>query len=99
MGDHIFLMRRHDLLPNELVAASGEALGSDKSHVNAPMPGKVIKISVKPGDTVKKGALLLIIEAMKMENNIVASRDAKIKEVNVMMNQLVQVHTPLVVFE
>jgi len=99
LGGHIFLMKRFDFLPNELIAASAESLGSDKSHVTAPMPGKVIKLNVKPGDSVKKGTLLLIIEAMKMENNIVASRDAIIKEVNVEMNQLVEVHSPLVVFE
>ncbi|MFH1297908.1 MAG: acetyl-CoA carboxylase biotin carboxylase subunit [Bacteroidota bacterium] len=99
MGGHIFLMKRHDFLPNELSAASPESQGSDQSHVSAPMPGKVIKINVKPGDKVKKGAVLLIIEAMKMENNIVASREAKIKEVNVDLQQLVEVHSPLVVFE
>ncbi|TSA25995.1 MAG: acetyl-CoA carboxylase biotin carboxylase subunit [Bacteroidetes bacterium] len=99
VGGHIFLMKRFDFLPNELIAASAESLGSDQSHVTAPMPGKVIKINVKPGEEVKKGAILLIIEAMKMENNIIASKDAKISEVNVELNQLVEVHSPLVVFE
>lgn len=99
MGGHIFLMKRLDFLPNELIAASTESLGADLFHVNAPMPGKVIKINVKPGDEVKKGTTLLILEAMKMENNIVAFRDAKIKNVNVELNQLVEVHSPLVVFE
>jgi biotin carboxyl carrier protein len=92
-------MKRHDFLPNELFAASGESLGSDQSHVNAPMPGKVIKINVKSGDEVKKGEVMLIIEAMKMENNITATRDAKINKVNVELNQMVEVQTPLVVFK
>jgi acetyl-CoA carboxylase biotin carboxylase subunit len=99
LGGHIFLMKRMDILPNELIAASAESLGTDQSHVNAPMPGKVIKINVKPGDEVKKGNVLLILEAMKMENNIVAFRDAKIKEVNVELKQLVEVHSPLIVFK
>ena len=99
MGGHIFLMKRLDLLPDERIAASAESLGADQSHVNAPMPGKVIKINVKPGDKVKKGAILLILEAMKMENNIVASRDAVVSEVNVELNEQVKVHSPLVVFE
>jgi len=96
---HIFLMKRFDFLPNEMIASSTEFLGTDHSHINAPMPGKVIKINVKSGDEVKKGDVLLIIEAMKMENNIVASRDALIQEVNVELQQLVEVHSPLVVFE
>ncbi len=99
MGGHIFLMKRLDFLPNELIAASAESLGADQSNVSAPMPGKVIKINIKPGDEVKKGETLLILEAMKMENNIVASRDATISAVNVELNQLVEVHSPLVVFE
>lgn len=99
MGGHIFLVKRHDLLPDEFIAASAESFGSDRSHVSAPMPGKVIKINVAPGEDVTKGSVLLILEAMKMENNIVALRDAKIKEVNVELNQLVEVHSPLVVFE
>ncbi|MBE0648399.1 MAG: biotin/lipoyl-binding protein, partial [Bacteroidales bacterium] len=99
LGGHIFLMKRLDFLPDERIAASAESLGADQSHVNAPMPGKVIKINVKPGDVVKKGKVLLILEAMKMENNIVASRDAVISEVNVELNEQVKVHSPLVVFE
>jgi len=99
MGGDIFLMKRLDFLPNDLIAASAESLGTDLLHVTAPMPGKVIKINVKPGDEVKKGMTLLILEAMKMENNIVAFRDARVSEVNVELNQLVEVHSPLVVFE
>jgi len=99
MGGDIFLMKRLDFLPNDLIAASAESLGTDLLHVTAPMPGKVIKINVKPGDEVKKGMTLLILEAMRMENNIVAFRDARVSEVNVELNQLVEVHSPLVVFE
>ncbi|MBM3404576.1 MAG: acetyl-CoA carboxylase biotin carboxylase subunit [Bacteroidetes bacterium] len=99
LGGHLFLMKRLDFLPDERVAASTESLDSDHSHINAPMPGKVIKINVKPGDDVKKGDVLLILEAMKMENNILAFRDARIREVNVSLKQLVEVHTPLIVFE
>ena len=50
-------------------------------------------------EEVKKGEVLLILEAMKMENNIIAARDATISELNVELNQLVEVHFPLVVFE
>ncbi len=51
------------------------------SHVGAPMPGKVVKVNVKPGDDVKAGAVLFVTEAMKMETNVKAKADCKIAEV------------------
>jgi len=51
--------------------------------VNAPMPGTILRVNVNPGDQVKKGQVLLILEAMKMENEIVAPADGKVASVNV----------------
>lgn len=51
--------------------------------VAAPMPGTVIKVSVGAGDTVYKGQTILVLEAMKMENEIMAPKDGTIKEVKV----------------
>lgn len=51
--------------------------------VEAPMPGNIFKILVKPGDVVSKGQNVLVLEAMKMENNINADRDGKIVEIKV----------------
>ncbi len=50
-------------------------------HLKAPMPGKVLRVDVVPGDVVKKGQLLAVLEAMKMEHSIVASKDGVIGEV------------------
>lgn len=47
----------------------------------APLPGTILKILVAPGDEVKKGSNLLIMEAMKMENNILAERDGKVQRI------------------
>ncbi len=47
------------------------------------MPGKVVKVNVKEGDTVQKGATLIILEAMKMENEIKSNIDGKIKAIHV----------------
>ncbi|MGE9312764.1 acetyl/propionyl/methylcrotonyl-CoA carboxylase subunit alpha [Niabella sp. CJ426] len=49
--------------------------------ITSPMPGKVIKLHVKAGDTVKRGDPLLVVEAMKMENNIISTKDAIVKEI------------------
>jgi pyruvate carboxylase len=51
------------------------------THVGAPMPGKVVKVAVKAGDTVSAGAVLLVTEAMKMETNVKAKADCTIAEV------------------
>ncbi len=51
------------------------------THVGAPMPGKVVKVNVKPGEQVKAGAVLMVTEAMKMETNIKAKSDCTVAEV------------------
>ncbi len=52
-------------------------------ELTAPLPGSIFKIVAKVGDTVKKGDTVLIMEAMKMENNILADKDGTIKEMKV----------------
>ncbi|MCD4746698.1 MAG: biotin/lipoyl-binding protein [Bacteroidales bacterium] len=51
--------------------------------IKAPLPGNIIQIFAKEGDTVKTGDKLLIYEAMKMENNILAEKDGQIKLIKV----------------
>ena len=51
------------------------------SKVEAPLPGTIFKVSVKEGDAVQKGHVILIMEAMKMENNILAEKEGVIKKV------------------
>ncbi len=63
----------------------------------APMPGKIVKISVQDGDPVKKGDVLLVLEAMKMQNEITADVDGVVKAVNVIPNQNVKMKEPLVI--
>jgi pyruvate carboxylase subunit B len=50
-------------------------------HIYAPMPGLVVSVNVKEGDTVSAGEGVLILEAMKMENGVSAHRDAKVVKV------------------
>ena len=62
------------------VAASGTQ-GTIK--VNSPMPGKILNVNVSVGQSVKKGQALVVLEAMKMENEIVAPEDGTVISVNV----------------
>ena len=65
----------------------------------SPLPGTVLDVFVKPGDAVKVGQRLLLLEAMKMENNIDADRDGVVKEVKVNKSDAVMEGQVLVVFE
>lgn len=69
------------------------------TNVKSPMPGKVIKVNKKPGDVVKKGEILVIIEAMKMENNILSPIDGTIWEIPVQEGDMVDSSSPLIFFE
>jgi biotin carboxyl carrier protein len=59
-------------------------------EVRAPMPGKVVRIEVKTGDTVKSGVGLLVLEAMKMENEIKSSLAAIVEAVHVIPGKAVE---------
>ena len=65
----------------------------------APMPGKIVEINVKPGDKVSKGQVLLVYEAMKMENDLTADKDAQIKRVFVTPGQNVGNDAVLIEFQ
>ena len=56
---------------------------ADGTKVNAPMPGTILDVKVSQGQAVKKGDILLILEAMKMENEILAPQDGSVAQVNV----------------
>ncbi len=67
--------------------------------IPAPMAGKILDIRVKEGDAVKKGDILIILEAMKMENEIHAPEDGKIKEIKVKAGDNVNRDEVLIVME
>lgn len=66
--------------------------------LSAPMGGRIISINVKPGDKVKKNEVILVYEAMKMENDVVADKDETIKRIFVKVDDVVGVDAPLVEF-
>ena len=67
--------------------------------IECPMPGIVLKVNVSPGDDIKKGHVMFILEAMKMENEIMAPHDGKIIEVSVVSGATVSTGDVLAVIE
>lgn len=72
--------------PKDTTPASKQ--GSVK--VNAPMPGKILEVSAHAGQSVKKGEVLVVLEAMKMENEIVAPQDGTVASINVTAGKSVE---------
>ncbi|MCU6752584.1 biotin/lipoyl-containing protein [Bovifimicola ammoniilytica] len=65
-------------------AAAPAAAGSEGAvKVNSPMPGKILSVKASVGQAVKRGEVIMILEAMKMENEIVAPSDGTIASINV----------------
>ncbi len=95
-----FQLKREDFLGEKtLPPIANDAADSFNNKITAPMPGTIVKVNVAEGDVVKKGQVLLIMEAMKMENNILAPRDGKVKSVNASMKHMVEKNAVLVVLE
>ena len=76
--------------PAAVEVAAGE-------RVNAPMPGNILKVEVNKGDKVKAGQILVILEAMKMENEIVAPKAGTVAQVVVKVGEKVDTGATLVV--
>ncbi len=94
-----FQMFRNDILDTELSAGGGDDNANAGNIIASPIPGKVFKINVKEGKKIKKGDIVVVIDAMKMENNITSKRNAVIKKILVKLNEMVEVNTSLVELE
>ena len=70
--------------------AAAPAGGEGSVKVESPMPGKILSVKASVGQAVKKGEVLLILEAMKMENEIVAPQDGTIASINVAAGSAVE---------
>jgi biotin carboxyl carrier protein len=79
-------------------APSRSSPASEPGGIPAAMAGRVLKIAVEPGQAVKSGELLLIFEAMKMENEIKAAHDGTVKEISVKVGDRVSAGDLLLVF-
>ena len=74
--------------------AAGLAAGE---VIKSPMPGNVLKINVTPGQKVNEGDVLLILEAMKMENEVVSTKTGTVAQIVVEKGAVVETDSPLVV--
>lgn len=79
-----------------LLTRKGKFVAEGPQEVKAPMPGKVVKVLVKPGDSVNEGDGLVIVEAMKMENLLKSAITGVVKQVFVSEGQAVEARMPLV---
>ncbi len=104
---HLRLLRSFLLLPPlpqpapapAPAAAPAAPAPAGAENVTCPMPGTILAVNVQPGAAVKKGDVMFILEAMKMENEIMAPRDGKVVSVGVQQNASVNPGDLLAVIE
>ena len=85
--------------PRDFSRKSRATLGTGRQSVNAHMPGKVVRVLVREGDAVEPGSGLVVVEAMKMQNEMKASRSGRVVEVRVRDGDTVVAGEALVVLE
>lgn len=71
----------------------------EENIISSPMPGKVVRILVKPGDQVKAGDTVVVVSAMKMESEYKVKKDRMIKEIKVKEGDTVSANQPLIIIE
>ena len=69
--------------PKAAAAPAPAAAGTGAVKITAPMPGKIVAVKANAGAAVKKGQVILVLEAMKMENDVVAPQDGTIASIDV----------------
>ncbi len=83
----------------KLMKTSPEAIHKKELTITVPMPGLVIEVEVKEGDSIKAGQGLVIVEAMKMQNEIKTPRDGIVKKILVQKGQTVNSKDTLIIIE
>ena len=98
VGDCWWLHVQGYILKYELVE-EGVSNSQEDSGLTAPMPGKILDVNVSIGDSVKKGDVLLVMEAMKMEHKIIAVTDGTVESVNYSVGDQVSQGAELLIIE
>ncbi|WP_291492775.1 biotin/lipoyl-containing protein [Desulfurella sp.] len=97
-GD-LFKINVIDEMKAKLIQRRGGTAAEGKQIIKSEMPGRVISVKVAVGDTVKEGDILLILEAMKMQNEIKAPKNGEVKELFVKEGENIAADSKLVVIE
>jgi biotin carboxyl carrier protein len=90
VGEHRFYAKVESERTRALAAVVGGKAHSGEGLVKSPMPGRVLKVLVAEGDEVVAGAPLVVVEAMKMENELAATRSGKVSRVFVKVGATVE---------
>jgi biotin carboxyl carrier protein len=96
-GQHTFQV--HDERTERLRAAAGPHSADGLQEIRSPMPGKVVKLLVKPGDEVTRGQGVVVVEAMKMENELKSPKAGKVVTVSTAEGAVVETGALLVKVE
>lgn len=87
------------LAPHDVEYGSDSGAGASDQELRAPMPGKVVKIAVAEGDNLTEGDLLVVIEAMKMQNELRARADCRVAQICAKEGQSVEGDALLLSFD
>jgi biotin carboxyl carrier protein len=99
VGGETYTVRAEEETRHIIRTRGGAAAGDRGQTITAPMPGKVTHVAVQPGDPVDAGSPLVVIEAMKMENEFRASAAGTVRDVRVRAGEAVNAGDVLVVIE
>jgi len=97
VNDHLHSLEILDERKLRMRRASGKFSLEGPQRVDAPMPGKVVRVLVKPGDEVQEGQGLVVVEAMKMENELKSPKAGKVIELHAVEGAAVESGAKLVV--
>jgi len=99
VNNDVYMVHVLDEQIQELIKASPDTSQKQKLAIKSIMPGLVVDVNVEEGDTVKNGDGLLVVEAMKMQNEIKANRDGVVRRILVRKGQTVNSGEILIVIE
>jgi biotin carboxyl carrier protein len=97
VGQHVFPVEIFD--PRELRARSSAGASQGRQNVAAPMPGKVVRLLVAAGDAVEAGQGLIVVEAMKMQNEMKSPKAGVVVEIKITEGATVSAGEILIVIE